>query len=337
MKTNFKFIIVALIAFSSYTFVSCDDDDNDGNNVPSPTQTISEIAAGNPNLSLLVQALTKTGLAETLDAAGAYTVFAPNNLAFTNAGITSSTIEAITSEEGIANLRNFLLNHVFTTNLTSTQLKTGYRKTLATPAVTLTGNLDMYVSNTTEGIKLNGASRIISANIPATNGTIHLVDGLIPLPTVVTFVQADPNFGALLTCLTRPDQSSQNFVGTLSGNAASPYTVFAPTNTAFNDLLDQLGPTTTLSNITATTLTRNLKYHVVTGANVLSSTLENNQFISTFLGSSSNEGFTIEIVSATDVQIRDSSNRVAKIIATDVQADNGIVHVIDKVLIAAAN
>lgn len=331
MKTNIKFLLVALVAFSAFTITSCSDDD------PAPTpapQTITQIAQGNANLSILVQALTKADLATTLNTAGTYTVFAPDNQAFIDAGLTSAAISALTTAEEIAGLKNVLLNHVISTELTGAQLTTGYRKTLAVPAAAPEGKMDIYVSNTVDGIILNGGAEVTGTS-DASNGIVHIVDEVISLPNIVTFVGSNPNFSSLLAALTRADQLDQNFGGILSGSASSPFTVFAPTNTAFDNLLVELGSGTTLANIPEATLERTLKYHVVAGANVLSTSLTNNQDVDTFLGAGTNESLTIEILAATGAQIRDSSNRVSKITATDIQANNGIVHVIDKVLLAA--
>jgi uncharacterized surface protein with fasciclin (FAS1) repeats len=326
MKKNLKLSLLAMLAFVSFATTSCSNDDDDS--TPAP-KTITQIAQGNANLSLLVQALTKAGLAETLDNAGTYTVFAPNNDAFTAAGYTSTAIAALTTPAEIEGLKNVLLNHVIATKYLASQLTTGYKKTLAVPAADApNGKIDIYI-NTTSGVKLNGGANVITPNVNASNGVVHIVDKVIALPTIVTFVGADPNFSSLLAALTRPDQLDEGFATLLSGTASSPFTVFAPTTAAFDSLLTELGPGTTLANIPEQTLTNTLKYHVIAGANVLSSSLSNNLPVSTFLG----QNFTIEILPTTGAQIRDASNRVSKIVAVDVQSNNGVVHVIDKVLL----
>lgn len=326
MKKNLKHGLLAMLAFVSFATTSCSNDDDDS--TPAP-KTITEIAQGNANLSLLVQALTKAGLAETLDNAGTYTVFAPNNDAFNAAGYTSAAIAALTTPDEIAGLKNVLLNHVIATKFTAAQLTTGYKKTLAVSAAdAANGKIDIYI-NTTSGVKLNGGANVVTPNVNASNGVVHIVDKVIALPTIVTFVGADPNFSSLLAALTRPDQLDEGFATLLSGTTSSPFTVFAPTKAAFDSLLTELGPGTTLANIPEQTLTNTLKYHVKAGANVLSSSLSNNLPVSTFLG----QNFTIEILPTTGAQIRDASNRVSKIVAVDVQSNNGVVHVIDKVLL----
>ncbi len=338
MKTNMKFLLVALVAFVSFSSVSCSSDDD---STPAPTpKTIAQIAQGNANLSILVEALTKADLVTTLNTAGTYTVFAPDNAAFTAAGITSDYIANQTTPEQIAALKNVLLNHVLATKFTAAQLTTSYKKTLATSAAvpaTATDNqkkMNVYIKVSSDGVFLNDGCKVTSSNIAATNGIVHIVNKVIKLPTIVTFVAADPNFSSLLTALTRADQLDENFVSILSGTASSPFTVFAPNNTAFSDLLTELPGGLTLATIPEQTLTNALKYHVVTDANVLSTTLFDGQLVDTFLpGDADSQKLKIEISTVDGAGIRDSSNRLTKFEAVDVQANNGVIHVIKKVLL----
>ena len=325
MKTNIKFLLVALVAFSAFSITSCGDDDPAPTPTPAP-QTIVQIAQGNAELSTLVTALELTGLDEVLSGSGQFTVFAPTNAAFTTFLPQGVDVEDVPVDV----LTNILLNHVISTKLTAAQLTTGYRKTLAIPAATApSGNMDIYVNNSASGVFLNGGGKVTAADINASNGVVHVVNKVIALPTIVTFVGADPNFSSLLAALTRTDQLDEGFTTTLSGTASSPFTVFAPTNDAFANLLAFLGPGTTLANIPEQTLTNALKYHVVAGENFLSTDLMNNMQVSTILGQS----FTIKISPTDGAQIEDANLRIADIKVVNVQADNGVVHVIDKVLL----
>lgn len=156
------------------------------------------------------------------------------------------------------------------------------------------------------------------------NGVIHAVDAVIGLPTVVTFATADATFSTLVSALTRPDQP--DFVAVLStsaGTAPAPFTVFAPTNDAFADLLTELGETS-LDAIGAATLTATLNTHVIAGANVRAEDLTS--------GDVATLGETITI-DATNATITDPNGRVSTIIVTNVQASNGVVHAIDKVIL----
>ena len=130
--------------------------------------------------------------------------------------------------------------------------------------------MSIYI-NTDNGVTFNGVSSVTSADVVASNGIVHIVDGVIGLPSVVTFALADPNFGILVQALTRPDLT-QSFVGLLSipaGSAPSPFTVFAPINSAFESLLTELG-VNSLNDIDEPTLSAVLSYHVIVGANQLS-------------------------------------------------------------------
>lgn len=317
MKNLKNIKIFALTAFISLGLFSCSSDDETG--TPS-LDTIAEIASDNANLSILVQALVKADLVGVLDSPGSYTVFAPTNTAFT----------AFLNANGFANLdavpvpvlKEVLLNHVVSGTLQSSQINTGYIKTLGKGSASSTNTLSMYVAASSSGIRLNNQSNVVlnSANILASNGIVHVVDAVIGLPTVVTFATADPNFSSLVGALTSTGQP--DFVTILSGDG--PFTVFAPTNAAFTSLNAELAaiPLTP----TAAQLTAVLQYHVVSG-NVLSSTLTNNQVVPTLQG----DEFTIGLTGG--AKITDANNRVSNIIAVDVQAANGVIHVLDKVLL----
>jgi len=159
------------------------------------------------------------------------------------------------------------------------------------------------------------------------NGIVHLVDAVIGLPTVVTFATADAgNFSNLVAALTATGQP--DFVSTLStanGTDPAPFTVFAPTDQAFADLLTELGATG-LGDIDSATLTATLNHHVVAGANVVSGMLTDNMTISTLGGD-----ITANVTGG--ATLTDANDRVSNIVAVDVQASNGIIHVIDKVIL----
>ena len=323
MKNISKVIKLSVLAIIASLSFSCSDDDN---TTSSPTNnSISGIASRTPDLSLLVDALNRADLVQRLDQSGSYTVFAPTNAAFTT--FLSDNGYASLNEVPVNALKEILLNHVISGALNSSSLSTGYVKTLAKGSASTTNTLSMYV-NTTSGVKLNGISNVTTPNITASNGVIHIVDAVIGLPTVVTHALANPNFTTLVSALTRADQP--DFAGILSGTTNSPFTVFAPTNTAFGSLLTELGATS-LNDISQNTLENTLKYHVVAGANVLSASLTNNQSVTTFQGGN----FTITTMGG--AKITDANNRVSNIIAVDVQASNGVIHVLDKVILPVLN
>ncbi|PZX94290.1 fasciclin domain-containing protein [Flavobacterium aquariorum] len=319
MKNLLKFKKVITLALLIIIGTSCNNDDNT-TPTPAADNTITGIASSNPDFSILVEALSKADLATTLKGAGPYTVFAPTNAAFT--AFLKTTPYATIKDVPTAALTQILLNHVVSGAVKSTDLTTGYIKTLAKGGASTTNTLSMFV-NTSSGVKLNGVSKVITADIMATNGVIHVVDAVIGLPTIVDHAIANPNFTTLVSALTYNPASG--FAGILSGTASSPFTVFAPTNDAFGAFLTETGYSG-LSAIPANVLEKTLKYHVVAGANVESKQLTNDQVVTTFSG----QNVTVKF---TPTRLLDVSGRNCNIIAVDVQCSNGIIHVLDKVLL----
>jgi uncharacterized surface protein with fasciclin (FAS1) repeats len=323
MKNLAKFLSLMLIVLLPLSAMSCDDN----NDMDEPTtNTIADFVAGNSNYSSLLAALIKADLVNTLKGAGPFTVFAPDNAAFS----------LFLSANGFANLdavpvsalKQILLNHVVSGAVKSTDLTTGYISTLSTAAPNNL-NISMFV-NTSGGVKLNGVSEVTGANNILDNGVVHLVNKVIGLPTVVTFATADPTFSTLVAALTRADQP--NFVSVLStanGTAPAPFTVFAPTNNAFGALLTELGASG-LSAINTATLTATLNHHVVAGANVRSTALTNNMTVGTLGGN-----ITANITGG--AKLTDANGRISNIVAVNVQATNGVIHVIDKVILPKLN
>jgi uncharacterized surface protein with fasciclin (FAS1) repeats len=221
-------------------------------------------------------------------------------------------------------LKQILLNHVISGEVMSSNLSNGYVETLST-ATPNNQNINMYV-DIRSGVKLNGTAMVTGANNVVDNGVVHLVDKVIGLPTVVTFAVADPNFSILVAALTRNDQP--NFVGTLSTSSATspaPFTVFAPTNDAFVSLLTELSAPS-LAAIDTATLTATLNYHVIGNANVVAANLTDNMTVTTLGGN-----ITANVTGG--AKLTDGNGRMSDIIAVDVQASNGVIHVINKVIL----
>lgn len=315
MKTV-KFLLPALFLGAVVSFSSCSEDDDD---VIVEEQNIVELAQGNADLSSLVAAATRAGLVDELsDENSNLTVFAPTNAAF-SAFLTANGFASV-DEVPVDLLTQILLNHVVGSELKAADLTTGYVSTLATFGAT-TANISLFV-NTSGGVTLNGGAAVATADVDASNGVVHVIDEVIGLPTVVTFATSNPDFSILVQALTRPDLTT-DFVEILSG--AGPFTVFAPTNAAFAALLTELG-VASLNDIPVATLEAVLTYHVV-GANVRAAALSEGQVVTTLNGGT----FTIGLTGG--ASITDENNRVANIVATDVQGANGVVHVLDKVIL----
>ena len=305
------------------TFSCSDDDNNDTVIIETSPETITELAVATADLSSLVAALQRADLADVLNESGNYTVFAPTNNAF-SAFLSANGFTSL-EDVPVDVLTQVLLNHVISTEFNSSSLTTGYQKTLATESTT-GENLSIYI-NTTSGVSLNGVSNVSTPNIDATNGIIHIVDAVIGLPTVVDFALADGTFSILVSALTRDDLTFDyvTTLSTTSGTAPAPFTVFAPTNDAFVALLGELGANE-LGDIDEPTLKATLDLHAVAGANVLASALTDDMTITTL-------GGDITGNTSGGATLTDSNGRISNIIVTNVQAANGVIHAIDKVVL----
>ncbi len=309
---------------STATLISCSEDYK----IPIviPTNSIVDFVSSNSDYSMLLEALqtADSGIAESLDSRGPFTVFAPNNAAF-RAFLSANNFDYL-SDVPTAMLSQILLNHVIGGNALAASLSTGYDIKSFSTATPSGADMSLYI-NTANGVVINGISTVTTADVSVDNGTIHAVDAVIGLPTVVTFAVADPNFSILKTALTRADLTF-DFVGTLStanGTDPAPFTVFAPINQAFVDLLEELEKDS-LDDIDEETLNATLKMHAVAGANVLAAGLSDGLTISTLGGD-----ITANITGG--ATLTDANNRVSQIVAVDVQASNGVIHAIDKVLL----
>ena len=323
MKNALKLNKLLFLLTFSFFVISCDNDDNDAQPLPEEL-TIVETAAATPELSILVDALTLAdGDLLTTLSGGNFTVLAPTNDAF--AAFLSANGFASLDEVPTDVLSNILLNHVITGSVMSTDLASAGSGYTTTNATNMDGdNLSLYFS-TSSGVEFNGQSSVVLADVPASNGIVHVVDAVIGLPTVVTFATSNPTFETLVAALTR-DDLSEDFVSILSTtDEPSPFTVFAPTNDAFASLLSELG-VDSLGDIDVATLELTLATHVVVEANVRSGDLTNGMSITTI-------GDNLTVSLDAGPQLIDLNDRIANIIAVDVQAYNGVVHVIDKVVL----
>jgi transforming growth factor-beta-induced protein len=273
-----------------------------------------QLAQSLPQFSILVEAVVAANLVDTLKAAGPFTVFAPTNAAF--AALLAEL--GISKEALLANTP--LLTAVLRYHVLAGQVLAGdLRDELAVATV----NGQPVVVDLTGGPKLRDArgrvANITATDVLASNGVVHAIDRVI-LPTTRNLVQvalSQPQFSTLVAAL--------NAAGLADTLTSGTFTVFAPTNEAFAALLHELHLTQAQLLANRTLLTRVLTYHVVRGQ-VLSSGIPFGQPIETVQGGR----FTI---SASPLQITDARHRTARIVATDVAATNGVVHVIDRVIL----
>lgn len=266
-------------------------------------------------------AVTKAGLGNVLSAPNSQlTVFAPTDAAFnslaTTLGFTNATamVEALPASA----LRSILSYHVLSGNKSAAELIAGGSS--QSTIYSFEGQPAALSVNTgSGGVRVTDAvlvpANVTNADIQASNGVIHAVDKVLVPPGVLNIVQMaqlNPQFSSLVGAL-----AATNLQATLAG--PGPLTVFAPTNAAF-----AAAPT----GLTPQQLSTVLTYHVL-GSRVLASEIPFGSPINTV----ANQQIVIE--NGTPPTIRDTTASPARITATNVRASNGVIHVIDKVLIPA--
>ena len=323
MNISLKFFKLSLALVIASSFLSCDVEDNESYPLPL-LPTITEFVESNPDLTNLAAALSAAdGNLLSLLNNGNYTLLAPNNWAF-EVWLGTNGFNSM-DEVPTDILKNILLNHVISGSVQSSDLTTAGSGYVLTNATNTDGDfLNMYFS-TNSGIVFNGVTTILNPDIAVSNGVLHVVDLLIELPTVVTFATTNPGFETLVTALTR-DDLSEDLVSILSTTTEpAPFTLFAPTNEAFISLLSELG-FESLNDIDTAILESTLATLVVAEANVRYEDLSNGMLITTI-------GDDLTISVGAGPQLVDLNGRTANIIAVDIQAYNGVIHVIDNVML----
>ena len=280
---------------------------------PAQAQTIVDLAAATPELSTLVTALAAGNLLDTLRGPGPFTVFAPTNEAFDL--LPPGTIEFLLDPANIGELVDVLTYHAAAGDVRSPDLSNGQL------VATLQGD-DVRVS-ILSGRALINDGEVTAADILATNGVVHIIDRVLlppaprPSANIVELAVATPDLSTLVVAVV-----AGGLVETLSG--PGPFTVFAPTNEAF-DLLPAGTIEFLLDPANIGALVNILTYHVVAGE-AMAGSLCNGQ--------------SIETIQGQDVSVTIIGSRVfidgSEVIAADVLASNGVVHLIDQVLLPAA-
>ena len=287
--------------------------------MPKPTATpepmvkdIVDTAVADSRFTTLVAAVKSAGLVDTLKGKGPFTVFAPTDDAF--AKLPAGTIDELLKPENKQKLTDILLYHVVSGKVMAADV------TKLTSATTMLGK-DVAVKVDMGNVYINDA-KVIITDIETSNGVIHVIDAVLLPPvekaasnTIVDIAVADGRFKTLVAAV-----QAAGLVETLSG--AGPFTVFAPTDDAFAKL-----PAGTVETLlkpeNKQALTDILLYHVVPGK-VMAADVVGMTSAPTVLGK--------DIA----ITVKDGKvflNDTAQIIITDIEASNGVIHVIDAVLI----
>ena len=309
MKTQ-KLTLVLIALLGIFVLAGCEKKDE----TPMPTQNIVQLAQAEPTLSSLVTALTKfPDLVATLSGSSKFTVFAPTNDAFTALLATIGQTNINDVPEPV--LKSLLQYHVVTSGeVLSTQLTTGNVET---------ANMENIAVTTSGGIRLNGSAKVLTADVKAKNGVVHIIDQVLVPASIGRFVNTvvepayfNKNFTTLIAAVTA---ASPSILDALL--SPSKKTLFAPTNDAFT-----AAGITTLPD--RATLDAVLTYHVI-GSQVMANQLPSNTAPSNSAITTLGGVFYLSNRGSNGVFI----NGRTRVTATDILADNGVVHVIDRTLL----
>ncbi|NNE15152.1 MAG: T9SS type A sorting domain-containing protein [Saprospiraceae bacterium] len=269
-----------------------------------PTVTVVDVVVNSPDHTILEAAVIAADLAGTLSGDGPFTLFAPTDDAFS--ALPDGTIDALLADPA-GTLTDILLYHAIAGDIRSTDLVDG------TSAATINGK-DVNITIDSNGVFINDA-QVTVADIVTDNGVVHVIDAVLlpPTVTVVDVVVNSPDHTILEAAVIAAD-----LAGTLSGDG--PFTLFAPTDDAFSALPD--GTIDALLADPSGALTDILLYHAIAG-DIRSTDLV--------------DGTTATTINGKDVNITINSNGVfindAQVTVADIVTDNGVVHVIDAVLL----
>ena len=307
-----------LIGASTLIFLtSCNKDDD----APAATNTITDIVVAGSGFTTLESAVLKANLQATLSGAGPFTVFAPDDAAFNASGITTAAINSLTT----AQVQNILLYHTIGSKILAADVPAGPNAKV----ITASGD-SVFVTKNSTGVYVNGI-KVITADVAADNGVIHTI-GKVLIPAAGNIVETAVNSGldSLVKAVTRATTAPGGDPALATTLGSAKLTVFAPTNAAFTQLLSALS-LTKIDDIPVATLLAVLRYHVVAGR-AFSSDLSN-----TTLAMLAGGNTTINLSNGTGgsptITGNGNGSNKSNITATNIVCRNGVVHLIDRVLI----
>ncbi|MBC8033031.1 MAG: fasciclin domain-containing protein [Chitinophagaceae bacterium] len=315
MKTAIinKLLAGSLLLSSVMVFTSCDEDDGD---LPAQPNTVVKVATDN-GFTTLVGAIAGANLTATLNGTGPFTVFAPTNAAFS----------AITVPSNQTQLSSLLRYHVLPGTIRAADVPSPANG-LTVGVATVNGD-SVYVKRNATGVYINGV-KVDQADVTATNGVVHVLGTVLNAPSgniVQTAIAAGFDSLAKAVTVASTGAGSEDLLSALSNTQG--LTVFAPTNAAFTALLPSLG-VTSIDAIPKGTLINVLKYHVLTFRG-FSSDLSDALQLPTLLGSDKRLTFTL--TGGARVLGAGNGGTNSNITAVNVMARNGVIHIIDRVLL----
>jgi len=331
MSTRFNFKALLPLFALALAFTACEP--------PAPQENIVEIASNKDDVSTLVSALEAAELTGALEGEGPFTVFAPSNAAFE--ALPDGVLDALLKPENKDVLSGILRYHVASAKLMAADITAAIEEGEGSHTVETLHGGTLTAMAEGESVSLKDAqgntATVTSTDIEASNGVIHLIDAvllpegvdpaaLLAAPDIVGVASGDDQFSTLVSAV-----QAAELVETLQGEG--PFTVFAPNNAAFEQL-----PEGTLETLLEEENKDQLKgiltYHVVAGkvdAATLTEAIQNAEG-GEYTITTVNGGELTASVQDGNVVLADAQGNTSTVIATDVEASNGVVHVIDTVV-----
>ncbi len=307
IRKSWFYIIHLILSSSLLTLPACQEEEE----IEPMPKTITDVVVEGEDFTLLEAALIRAGLADALRT-GTRTVFAPTDAAFKAAGF--GDVNAVNALP-VATLQAVLQYHVLDgIRIVAGDIPAGDNTTQSS-----LGGSTLYITKKDGTVSVNGA-RVTTADVAAANGVIHVIDRVLlpPAGNLVETVGVNPNFSFLVAAVRRA-----GLVSTLSGNG--PFTVFAPTNDAFRAA--GFNSEEDIRNADTEALTRILTYHVVP-ARAFSTNLSGGNLTTV-------QGGTVAITLESGISVRGNGNgsSASRVTSPDILASNGVIHVIDRVLL----
>jgi len=306
-----------LITTGTLIFLSsCDKDET----TPA-TNTITDVVVSGSNFTTLESAVIKANLQATLSGAGPFTVFAPDDAAFAASGITTAVLNSLTAPQ----VQNILLYHTIGSKILAANVPAGPNAKV----ITASGD-SVFVTKNATGVYVNGI-KVNTADISADNGVIHTIGKvLIPAAGNIVETAVASRLDSLVKAVTRATTAPGGDPTLASTLSSARLTVFAPTNAAFTQLLSALS-LSKIDDIPVATLLAVLRYHVV-GGRAFSSDLSNGN-LAMLAGGNTVINLTNGTAGGPTITGNGNGTNKSNIISTNIVCRNGVVHLIDRVLL----
>jgi len=316
IKSSRSILFISSVILVVGVVIAACNKTNTPSTVAPGTNSIKSILQNATDATVLSSAIARVHLDTIFNGTGPFTLFAPTNDAFTAAGLTSSVLSAMPDDT----LKNLILYHTIGANLTAASLPAGPN------AKIISANGDsVFVTSNANGIFVNGVP-LLSVDILASNGVIDAVSQVLfpPKGNILETIQIDTSFSYLVAAIARASQGSTRVDSLLSNGG--PYTLFAPVNNGFRAA--GFATTDDINNANADSIANIVLYHVLP-SRIFSPDMIVGQPRVTL-----NDSSIVFQLSGSVRQVKGNQNTsAANALAINIMAHNGVLFVIDQMLL----